>query len=169
MPRISLIAAMTDRRIIGHDGGMPWHLPDDLRHFKALTMGKPVLMGRKTFESIGRPLPGRRNIVISRKGVPDMAGIEVAGSLEEALARADDGTTEEIMVIGGGEIYRLALPRAERIYLTHIEIDAPGDTVFPEIDPRIWHEVARVSHPARDGRPAYSFVTLERRSSPTPS
>jgi len=159
---ISLIAAVTDNGVIGRGGGMPWHLPADLAHFKRTTQGKPIVMGRKTFEAIGRPLPGRRNIVVSRRSGFAPAGVETAGSLADALALAGDA--EEVMVIGGGELYREALPLARRLYLTRIHAAIEGDTRFPELDPADWRETGREERPADERNDhALSFVTLERR------
>ncbi|QCR32379.1 dihydrofolate reductase [Lysinibacillus sp. SGAir0095] len=126
---ISLIVAHDRNRVIGYENKMPWHLPGELQYFKEQTMGKPMIMGRKTFDSIGRPLPGRRNIVITRNANYQVEGVEVATSLEEALKLA--GNEEEIMIIGGEQIFKLALPIADRLYITHIEHDFNGDTFFP--------------------------------------
>lgn len=126
---ISLIVAHDKNRVIGYENKMPWHLPGELQYFKEQTMGKPMIMGRKTFDSIGRPLPGRRNIVITRNENYQSDGIEVAKSLEEALKLA--GNEEEVMIIGGEQIFKLALPIADRLYITHIEHDFNGDTFFP--------------------------------------
>ena len=166
--RVSLVVAMARNRAIGHAGGLPWHISADLVRFKRITMGKAVIMGRKTFESIGRPLPGRHNIVITRDPDYQGAGIFVAPDLTTALAagaafNAVSGE-REIMVIGGGEIYRQALPLAERIYLSEVQAEPPGDAFFPELPEGVWHEVEREDH---DGREAnadhpYSFVVLER-------
>lgn len=159
---------MARNRVIGRDGGLPWRLPGDLAHFKSLTLGKPIVMGRRTFESIGRPLPGRANIVISRDAgfVPD--GVTVCLSVDEGLeaaatvARADGA--DEIMVIGGAQIYAAALPRADRIYLTKVEADTEGDTRFPELRPEDWRETAREQTRSGPGDEAeYGFVVLERR------
>ncbi|MER1987552.1 MAG: dihydrofolate reductase [Solibacillus sp.] len=129
---ISLIVAHDKNRVIGYENDMPWHLPGDLQYFKEMTMGKPILMGRKTFESIGRPLPGRRNIVITRNDAYDAEGIETAPSLEAALALVRDA--EEIMVIGGEQIFTQALPLAEKLYITLIDHEFVGDTYFPAYD-----------------------------------
>lgn len=126
---ISLIVAHDENRVIGYENAMPWHLPGDLQYFKKMTMGKPVIMGRKTFESIGRPLPGRRNIVITRNADYKQEGIETVGSLEEAYALVHDAP--EIMVIGGEQIFKLALPDADRLYITKINATFKGDTYFP--------------------------------------
>ncbi len=165
-PRLCLIVAMARNRVIGRGGEMPWHLPADLRHFKAVTMGKPLIMGRKTFQSIGRPLPGRTNIVVTRRPDFTIEGILTCTDWAATVALAGeiaqrDGV-DEIMVIGGGEIYALALPRADRIYLTEVQIDAAGDTVFPEIESGAWRERSRDSHPSDADAPGYDFVLLER-------
>ncbi|MFH4785345.1 type 3 dihydrofolate reductase [Vibrio diabolicus] len=127
---ISMIAAMTDNRIIGKDNQMPWHLPADFAWFKRCTMGKPVVMGRKTYESIGRPLPGRLNIVISRDETLKIEGVTTVTSIEQALEVAGD--VEEVMIIGGGAIYAACLPMANKLYVTHIEAAIDGDTQFPD-------------------------------------
>ncbi|MBI2381727.1 MAG: type 3 dihydrofolate reductase [Gammaproteobacteria bacterium] len=160
-PLISLIAAMAENRVIGKDNQMPWHLPADLAHFKAVTYGKPVIMGRKTLESIGRPLPGRHNIVVSRSADFRPEGVTVVADLEAAIAAAGDAP--EIMVIGGATIYQQMLARADRLYLTFIELGVDGDACFPAWEPEAWRELASESHEA-DARNAhaYRFVTLER-------
>lgn len=151
---VALIAALDRNRAIGRAGGMPWHLPDDLARFKRLTLGKPVLMGRRTALSIGRILPGRRNLVLSRRGDAPYAMQETVRSLDEAI---DAVAATELMVIGGGEIYALALPRATRLYLTEIDVAAQdADTWFPAFDRARWREVARTAH-AADARHAYAF------------
>ncbi len=153
---LTLIAAMDRNRAIGHRGGMPWHLPADLRHFKEKTLGHPVLMGRKTFESIGRPLPGRENLVLTRS--PDFAaeGVTVLHDLEALRQRR-----EEIMVIGGGQLYERLLPQARRLLLTRIDTEvAEADTWFPAWDPQQWQCVERVTHPA-DERNIYWMVFEE--------
>ena len=127
---ISLIVAHDKNRVIGYENKMPWHLPGDLQYFKEMTMGKPIIMGRKTFESIGRPLPGRRNIVITRNESYNADGIEIVSSLEEAIELTKDDI--EIMIIGGEQIFRLALPIAQRLYITEIDKGFKGDTYFPE-------------------------------------
>lgn len=161
--KISLIAAMAKDRVIGKDNQMPWHLPADLKHFKQITLGKPVVMGRKTFESIGKPLPGRRNIVISRHPpAATIAGVEWAGSLQQAFELVQD--VEEAMVIGGAEIYRQCLADASRLYLTLIELETTGDTFFPDYQQsNNWRVIQQESHQPDDKNPcAYTFVTLER-------
>lgn len=158
---LSLIVAASENNVIGAAGGMPWHLPADLKHFKATTMGKPIVMGRRTFEAIGRALPGRRSIVVTRNASFSAPGVETAASLEAALELT--GEAEEIMVTGGGELYRAALPLAQRIYLTRIHATVEGDTFFPELTPSDWHEVAHEDY-APDEKNAHtlSFITLER-------
>jgi dihydrofolate reductase len=162
--RVALVAAIADNGVIGRDGDMPWHLPDDLRHFKAATLGKPVLMGRRTYEAIGRPLPGRRNLVLSRRRGAAVQGVEYVRDLQAAHQLAADAS--ELCVIGGAQVYALALPLATRIYLTHVHGVVDGDVYFPLKYWGGWRETERSEHPA-DVRHAYamSFVTLER---PTP-
>ena len=162
--KISMIAAMAHDRVIGKDNQMPWHLPADLAHFKRVTLGKPVLMGRKTFESIGRPLPGRRNLVISRNPDYQAEGIEVVGSVEAALALLAGSSVEELMVIGGGHLYAEMLPSADRLYLTQIDLAVEGDTRFPAFDDGQWQRIDCESHPADEKNPhPYSFETWQRR------
>lgn len=162
--KISMIAAMAHDRVIGKDNQMPWHLPADLAHFKRVTLGKPVLMGRKTFESIGRPLPGRRNLVISRNPDYQVEGIEVVGSVEAALALLAGSSVEELMVIGGGHLYAEMLPSADCLYLTRIDLAVEGDTRFPAFDDGQWQRVDCESHPADERNPhPYSFETWLRR------
>jgi dihydrofolate reductase len=162
---LTLVVARADNGVIGRDGGMPWHLPADLRHFKRLTVGKPVVMGRKTFESIGKPLPGRHNIVLTRSAGWTADGVTVVPNLAEAVAAAglqQGARPEEIMIIGGAAVYAEALPSARRVYLTEVHATPDGDTVLPSFDPAVWHEAAREEQPADDNAPAYSWVTLER-------
>ncbi|MBW7902314.1 MAG: dihydrofolate reductase [Rhodocyclaceae bacterium] len=159
MTVVSLIAAMDRRRLIGRDNALPWRLPEDLRHFKATTLGKPVIMGRKTWESLGRPLPERRNIVVSRNAGYAAAGAELAASLPAALARAGD--VDEAFVIGGAELYRQALPLAQRLYLTEIDAEFAGDAWFPEFAAAEWREAAREARVSADGL-AFAFVRYER-------
>jgi dihydrofolate reductase len=160
-PMISLLVAATENGVIGRDNGMPWHLPDDLKHFKALTLAKPVLMGRKTFESIGRPLPGRTNLVLTRTAGWSAPGVSVVPDLEAAIRAA--GSAPELVIAGGAQVYALALPRATRIYLTRIHAVLAGDTRLPEFADSEWRETSRELHPI-DARHLYamSFVTLER-------
>ena len=161
-PAVTLVAAMARDRVIGHAGVMPWHLPADLQHFKALTLGHPVVMGRKTFQSIGRALPGRLNIVISRSAPAWPEGVVGVDSLAAALAAA--GTVDRVMVIGGGEIYTQALPLADGLELTLIDADCPGDTRFPALDLSEWLVRTVDVRPAdvRNASPL-SFVSLIRR------
>lgn len=159
--RISLIAAMDRNRLIGRDNAMPWHLPADLAHFKATTVGKPILMGRKTFQSLGRPLPGRENIVLSRDPEYSAAGIRVVHDLEQAIATAGD--IPELMVIGGATLYQTMLARADRLYLTFIEAEFNGDAWFPAWDPQEWRQTSLEKHPANAKNPyPYSFAQLDR-------
>jgi dihydrofolate reductase len=160
--RVFLIAAMAKNRAIGIDNRLPWHLPADQRYFKAKTMGHTLIMGRRTFESIGeRPLPGRKTIVVSRRQGYAPPGVQVARSLDEALSLAEG---DEVFVAGGEGIFREALPRADRLYLTRIERDFPGDTFFPEIDEPAWRLVDCERHEATADPPfAYSFEIWERR------
>jgi len=159
--RVSLIVAMDRNRVIGHQGKVPWRLPADLKRFRALTMGHHIVMGRRTWESIGRPLPGRHNIVVTRDRVYRAAGATVAASLGAALELARDDA--EIFVIGGGEIYREALPLAHRVYLTQVEAEYPGDTFFPRLEPGEWQAVAREHHLAQDMQPAWELVIYDRK------
>ena len=158
-PEIVLVVARADNGIIGRDGALPWRLPSDLRRFKTLTQSAPMIMGRKTFDSLPGLLPGRRHIVLTRD--PDWAedGAEVARSVDDALALAN---APHVSVIGGAEIYRLFLDRADRVELTEVHVAAEGDTRLEGFDTGLWEEIAREDHAAEDGRPAYSFVTLRR-------
>lgn len=165
--RVALIWAMSRNRVIGREGGLPWRLSTDMQHFMTTTMGKPVIMGRKTFETMKAPLPGRTNIVITRDRRYRRPGVRVVHGLEEALAVAArqcaaDGC-DEIMVAGGADVYRRALPVASRLYVTIVEADVEGDTFFPEIDFGDWREVSRRRYPA-DATNDYPFslITLER-------
>lgn len=153
---------MAKDRVIGKANQMPWHLPADLKHFKSVTLGKPVVMGRKTFESIGRPLPGRQNIVITRSRDWQAEGVEVVHSLQEALQRAADA--REVMIIGGGQLYVEALPHADRLYLTHIDLQVEGDTYFPDYAVYQWESVDTELHQPDEKNPyAYRFETWQRR------
>ncbi len=144
MNRIALVVAVSRNGVIGSEGGLPWRIPSDLKRFKATTMGKPVIMGRKTWESIPkRPLRGRRNIVLTRSTKFVAEGAEVAANIEEAVQMARAENPPEICVIGGGEVFRLFFRLADRLYLTEVDIDAEGDTRFPQIDPTQWTEVLR--------------------------
>lgn len=158
--RISLIVAMGENQVIGADNRMPWHLPADLKRFRQITMGKPMLMGRKTYESIGRPLPGRKNIILTSNPDYHAPGCVVVHSLEQAFQAAD---AEELMVIGGSALYRECLPIAERLYLTQIHREFVGDTFFPDFERAAWREVAREEVEADpDSGLSYSFLVLER-------
>lgn len=155
---ISLVAALDRDRAIGRGNDLPWKLPNDLKRFKALTLGKPVLMGRKTAESLGRALPGRRNLVLTRSGHVPFDGMETVASLDQAIATVQG---EELMVIGGGEIYALALPFATHLYLTHVDATTDGaDAFFPRFDAEDWNIVQRESHPA-DARHAFAFEFVD--------
>lgn len=164
MMRISLIAAVAENGVIGREGGLPWRLPEDLKFFKAATMGKPVIMGRKTFQSIGRPLPGRMNVVLTRDPGWHAAGVTAVHDLTAALRAAQDAGASEVMIIGGADIYEAALPMADRIYLTRIHREFEGDALFPALDRSEWTEVARIEKSAGDVPFDYSFLTLERRA-----
>jgi dihydrofolate reductase len=159
-PTLVFVVARADNGIIGKDGRLPWRLPADLRHFKAVTMGTPMVMGRKTFESLPGLLPGRRHIVLTRDKGWSAAGAEVAHSVDEAIALAG---AERISVVGGAEIFSLFLPRATLFELTEVHCDAQGDTGMAAPDPAVWREVSRERHEAEDDQPAYSFVRLVRR------
>lgn len=160
---IALIVAVAENGVIGRDGGLPWRLSGDLRYFKSVTMGKPIIMGRKTFESIGRPLPGRPNLVVSRNPEFSPEGVEVFGSLEAAVAHAETLPGDEAMVIGGAGLYEAALAIAGRIYLTEVHAAAEGDVTFPAFDRRGWAETSRERQGAgeKDDHD-HSFVVLER-------
>ena len=162
MPLVSMVVATDERGAIGRDGGLPWRLSDDLKRFKALTMGKPVVMGRKTWDSIGRPLPGRHNIVITRQAGFEVPGVTVVASLEDAMRAAGD--VPEVCIIGGAEIYRLALPQTDLIHLTRVHAVVDADTYFPELVAGECDEVVIDQRPADEKNSfAYSFVELRRR------
>jgi dihydrofolate reductase len=159
--QVSIVVAASTNDVIGVDGDLPWRLPDDLKRFKQLTVGKPIVMGRLTWESIGKPLPDRQNIVISRDPDFEAEGCHVVGSPELALALAGDA--DEIMVIGGGHIYRAFLPLADRIYLTRVDAEIEGDAKFPELDMDEWHLIASETHAADERHDhAYTMLQLER-------
>ena len=169
--RLSLIVAMAKNRTIGLDGAMPWHIPEDLKFFKRVTMGHPVIMGRKTYQSIGAALPGRTNIVVTRNKDFEAADADVVHDLSEALTKAKateelwrpDGGREEIFVIGGDDIYGQALPEAQRIYMTEVNQELPGDAFFPELAEGEWKETDRQDRdPETPGGSAYSLVILDR-------
>ena len=164
---LGLVVAAADNHVIGRGNALPWHLPDDLAHFRRLTLGKPVLMGRRTHESIGRPLPGRVNIVITRDRAFAADGVRIVHSLDSALALAADialiDGAAEVLVIGGAQIYAAALPLAQRLYLTRVHLAPPGDTRLPPVDWSAWQERAREEHPADDAQPAHTFLYYTRR------
>lgn len=165
--KVSMIVAMATNRVIGRDNKLPWYLPNDLKYFKQVTMGKPILMGRKTFESIGKPLPGRCNIVMTRDQSWSAEGVRVAHSLEDAVSLASqiaeiDGQ-DELMIIGGDQIYQLALPKADRLYLTEVHAEVEGDAFFPEFERGQWKEIGREDFNAEGPNPYdYSFVVLDK-------
>jgi dihydrofolate reductase len=160
-PIVTLVAAVAENGVIGSGNRMPWHLPADLKRFKTLTMGKPILMGRKTLEAIGKPLPGRRNLVLTRAAGLQVPGIEIVHSAEQALATCAEAP--ELMVIGGAEVYRLFLPLAQRMHLTRVHAPIVGDTRFPNCDWSEWRKVERSTHPVDErNRYAMTFLVLER-------
>lgn len=163
---LSLIAALAENRVIGVDNSMPWHLPGDFKYFKATTLGKPIIMGRKTWDSLGRPLPGRLNIVVSRQTGLMLEGAEVYPSLDAAVVRAEQWALEqgvdELMLIGGAQLYAQALEQADRLYLTRVALNPQGDAWFPAFDEQQWKRVSEVLNPAEGDRPAYSFEVWEK-------
>lgn len=163
MSKLSAIVAMSENRVIGHNNQLPWHLPADLKHFKTLTSGHTIIMGRKTHEAIGRPLPQRTNIVITTNPNYNANGCIVVHSLEEALSHHAHAADTEIFIIGGEQIYRQALQHVQRLYLTIVHQDISGDAFFPALDMPAWQEVSRVTHPADEQHAfAFSFVQLQR-------
>jgi dihydrofolate reductase len=167
MPHVILIAAVAENGVIGRGNGLPWRMKSDMAHFRRLTMGKPVIMGRKTYGSIGKPLPGRTIIVVSRDRAFAASGIVVAPSLEAALAAGRGDALRrgsgDVIVAGGGDIYAQAMPLAARLEITYIHRAVEGDAYFPSVDRRIWHEIARDEHAAAAGDDAaFAFVTYER-------
>lgn len=163
---LCLIAALAENRVIGRDNQLPWHLPADLKHFKAMTVGKPIIMGRKTWDSLGRPLPGRLNLVVSRQANLMLDGAEVFPTLEAAQLRADawarENGAEELMLIGGAQLYTQALQQADRLYLTRVALQPEGDAWFPEFDEALWQRTEAQAHEATEQTPAYCFETWER-------
>jgi dihydrofolate reductase len=155
MNAVTLVVAVADSGVIGRDNALPWHLPEDLKRFKRLTLGKPIVMGRKTFESIGKPLPGRQNIVVTRDANYQREGVTVAHDVDAALRAAGDAP--EIMVIGGAELFRLCLPRASRVHLTRVHGDIAGDVLWPGLDNREWQVIESERHDA-DERHAYAMT-----------
>lgn len=165
---LSMIVAAARNGTIGRDNALPWRLADDLRYFRRVTMGKPVVMGRRTFDSVGRPLPGRDNIVVSRSPVFGPPGVRVAHSIDNAMALAErsaqDSEADEVMLLGGAQLYAAVLPRVQRIYLTRVHADVIGDAVLPPLAPEQWRQVACEDHPAgTDNEYPFSFIVLERR------
>src|SRR5690606_28855184 len=158
---LCLIAALAENRVIGRDNQLPWHLPADLKHFKARTLGKPIIMGRKTWDSLGRPLPGRLNLVVSRQAGLQLEGAEVLPNLDAAVARAQEWAraqgVDELMLIGGAQLYEQALERAERLYLTRVALQPEGDAWFPAFDEAAWRCSESEAHEAGEGTPAYRF------------
>ncbi|HWD32060.1 dihydrofolate reductase [Pseudomonas caricapapayae] len=165
---LSLIAALAENRVIGIDNSMPWHLPGDFKYFKATTLGKPIIMGRKTWDSLGRPLPGRLNLVVSRQPGLQLDGAEVFASLDEAILRAEQWALEqgvdELMLIGGAQLYTQAIERglADRLYLTRVELSPEGDAWFPEFDVAQWRLASSQENPAEAEKPAYHFEVWEK-------
>ncbi len=159
---VSIIAAMDRNHLIGNKNQLPWHLPADFAHFKAVTMGKPIVMGRKTFESIGKPLPGRKNIVLSRNPEVKFEGVDCVSNFSQAVSLVGD--VEELMVIGGSVVYEMLLPEVDRMYLTFVEAEFSGDAWFPKFDKNQWIETEVVDCPA-DEKNAYAcrFVTLKKK------
>ena len=166
---ISLIVAKADNNVIGHNNQLPWHLPADLKHFKARTLGKPIIMGRKTFESLGRVLPGRPHVIISRNNMTLPDQCHLTHSLPDALAQAQrltGSSSNEVVVIGGAEIYRQALPLVDTLYVTEVHLSPEGDAFFPPLDETQWQETERQDVPAgADSAIAFSIVTYQRRRS----
>lgn len=164
---LTLVVATAANRVIGRDGGMPWHIPGDLNYFKQVTLGHPIIMGRKTFQAIGRPLPGRTNIVITRDANFAQSGVVVTNSLEQAIDTAKGiagkDNLKEVMVVGGADIYRQALPLAQKLHHTEIHKSIDGDALFPELDPAEWQEISRDNHPSDTPEvPDVSYVVLIR-------
>jgi len=165
-PLIAYVVAMDNNRLIGRDNALPWRLPDDMRWFREQTMGKPCVMGRKTYDSLparSRPLPGRLNIVVTRNPDYEAPGAVVVHTIDDALRAAGDA--DEVIIVGGAELYRALLPRVDRLYLTHVHGAADGDVFFPPYDPAGWREVYRQEHPVDDRHPyAFTWLILERES-----
>lgn len=165
---LTLIAAVADNQVIGYENRLPWHLPADLQHFKKLTIGKPIIMGRKTWDSLGRALPGRLNLVVTRQTALPLNGAETFNTLHDARARAEQWAraqgVNEIMLIGGGELYSQALPMAERLYLTRVHITPTGDAFFPNFSEQAWQCVKTEYHAQGDTTPAHSYEEWVRRT-----
>jgi dihydrofolate reductase len=164
---LCLIAALAENRVIGRDNQLPWHLPADLKHFKAMTLGKPIIMGRKTWDSLGRPLPGRLNLVVSRQAGLQLEGAEVFASLEAAMQRAEQWAkaedADELMLIGGAQLYEQGLALAQRLYLTRVALSPEGDACFPIYDEDAWHLASSIEHEATGETPAFSFEVWDKR------
>lgn len=168
--KLSMIVAMAENRVIGRNNKLPWYLPEDLKYFKKVTMGKPIIMGRKTYESIGRPLPGRPNIILSRKGFDAPEGVHVVETLDDAKALAENLAIiegyDETMIIGGAQIYKMAYQQCDRFYLTQVHADVEGDAYFPEFEADHWQEIGREDFAAEGPNPYdYSFIVFERNAS----
>ena len=165
---ISMIVAIGENGVIGVDGGLPWHIPGDLKFFKKTTMGKPLIMGRKTWESLGGPLPGRPHVVITRDKKYKAAGAHVVHDLDQALSKAHDMAhalkVGEIMIIGGAEIYRLAMAKTDRLYLTEVALSPDGDAFFPDVNFDQWREKSRTEFSSSGGEVSYAFVVREKKS-----
>ena len=163
---LSLIAALATNRVIGKNGAIPWHIPEDMRYFKRITTGQPIIMGRKTYDSIGRPLPNRDNIVVTRNPQFSAPGLHVAHSLKDALEQAEEALRgaprNEVFSIGGARLYADALPQADKLYLTYVHREVEGDTFFPRIDEGAWLETEREDHISAKAETPFSFVVLER-------
>jgi dihydrofolate reductase len=163
---LCLIAALGENRVIGVNNSMPWHLPGDFKYFKETTLGKPIIMGRKTWDSLGRPLPGRLNIVVSRQADLQLEGAEVCSSLESAVTLAEEWALEqgvdELMLIGGAQLYAQALPHADRLYLTRVNLSPEGDAWFPEFSPYDWEQTSFKQNLAEGDKPAYRFEVFDR-------
>ncbi len=164
---LSIIVAMSENRVIGANNQLPWHLPEDLKYFKRITMGHPIIMGRKTFESIGRPLPGRSNIVVTRQRDWSAPGVIVASDIEGALRQAalevQNEADQEVFVIGGGELFRQTLDKVSRLYLTQVHARVDGDAYFPDFQREQWREIERMDYDSDQNNPyAYSFLVLDR-------
>lgn len=162
MAELSLIVARAENGVIGRDNRLPWHLPGELQYFKRVTMGKPLIMGRKTWESLRGPLPGRTNIVITRQSAYTAAEAKVVSSLDDAIATAERERPTEIMLIGGGEVFAEALPRVDRMYVTEVHAEVEGDAFFPDVNMSRWREVSRERVVPGGGAPDYSLVVYER-------
>jgi dihydrofolate reductase len=165
---LSLIVAVASNGVIGHENRLPWHLPAELKYFKAVTLGKPVIMGRKTWDSLGRPLPGRLNLVVSRQTDLALEGAETFTSLNNAVTRAhvwaEEHGASEIMLIGGAQLFIEALPVANRFYLTRVELEPEGDVYFPAWNEQQWQRISRDEHPSEEDRPAYALELWERKA-----